>query len=98
MEEKEKVSTILQKAIKDVMIRIILVDDIIRSSEKEKIREIYKYVTRNEYYREELEQDIERIKSEGYLIGEYIRRVKNLLNDEGKKNSVIGSSLYFRSR
>ena len=81
--EKEFLA-VFQKAIRNIMIKIMLADGAIGDEEKSTIQLFYLRISGDEYPREALNKDIERIQDENTTIKDYVGSVNSMLNEEGK--------------
>jgi len=72
------------KAIREIMIMIMLADGIIDPNEKKTIQTIYFQISGDEYPADKLDDDIIRIKNEQLSIDYYIDTISGKLNEQGK--------------
>lgn len=100
----QEVLSVYQKGVRDIMILIMLADGILDPNEASAIRHIYSHLVRQEYKVESFNQDVERIQSQNpdlmkyaqKSIEEHIKKIRSMLNDDGKKlvyNAAISVAL-----
>ena len=74
-----------QKAVKKVLMKMVLADGTVDDKEKEMLAEILKKVSNIELTPEQMDKELDEVKSESRSASDYLSEVSNYLNDNHKE-------------
>lgn len=81
---EKQVLAVFKRAIRDVMIMMMLADRVIDLKEKASIQKLYSKISSEDYPPEVLDSDIKRIQAKNQDINSFLTSIKGMLNPQGR--------------